>query len=213
MRVDNNNQSVSPKKTIHIVHILDKSSSMQGGKMKSALSGINAEIKDLKKSNDVEYLFSLVAFSYGFNIRKVYWQMPINQVDTVDIVPNGNTALYQAIGETLEDFPQDNPVLVKIFTDGEENDSRGKYSSAENVKRLIEKLEQKDFTITFVGTERDVKNIQHKLSISDGNTLSHDNTAEGVADSFRKSIDATLFYSNSVSKGEFTKTMSFYNND
>ncbi|MCA9381732.1 hypothetical protein KC678_05680 [Candidatus Dojkabacteria bacterium] len=94
---------------------------------------------------------------------------------------------------------------------GEENASRGKYNSVFAVKELIDNLEQKDFTITFVGTEADVYEIQRNLSISKGNTLVHDNTAEGVERSFRKSMAATQSYSASVSRGEYTKTLDFYN--
>ena len=165
--------------------------------------------KELQKDNMVNYLFTLVHF--GSNIINTYWQIPISKVESIYIQSDGMTALYQAIGETLDKFPQTDPVLVKIFTDGEENQSRGKYNNASSVKTLIDSLEQKDFTITFVGTASDVESIKRNLSIAAGNTLVHDNTEESVKMSFRKSMDATVSYSANVAKGNFTKTLNFYN--
>jgi uncharacterized protein YegL len=214
MRVDNFISKQEPKvistekKTIHIVHILDRSTSMAGSKLKAALQGINSEVEELKKDATVNYLFSFVHF--GNDIVNSFWQIPIEKVVHINISANGCTALYQAIGETLEKFPQTNPVLVKIFTDGEENQSRGKYNNAFAVKTLIDSLEQKDFTITFVGTKTDVEEIQRNLSIAEGNTLVHDNTAEGVTRSFRKSMDATANYTANVAVGNFSKTLNFY---
>ncbi|MCA9381734.1 hypothetical protein KC678_05690, partial [Candidatus Dojkabacteria bacterium] len=122
MRVDNqttakknNKKDSGVKPTIHIVHILDRSGSMNGPKLVNANNGINAEIVELQKDTNVEYLFSLVHF--GSDIQTIYWQRPIQEVGFVNIISSGTTALYQAIGETLEKFPQTHPVLVKIFTD------------------------------------------------------------------------------------------------
>ena len=150
MRVDNFKTEVkvkpskntkSEKKTIHIVHILDRSGSMEGSKLRAALEGINTEVAELQKDTTVDYFFTLVHF--GSDIVKAYRETPINKVKNIYVSSNGMTALYQAIGETLDGFPQTSPVLVKIFTDGEENQSRGKYNNAASVKELIDTLEQK----------------------------------------------------------------------
>ena len=217
MRVDNFITKPEPKstekKTIHIVHILDRSGSMDGysgsSKIASALQGINTEVTELKKDTSVNYLFSLVDFG-DYTINKTYWQRPIAEVGHINIRANGGTPLYQAIGETLEGFPQTHPVLVKVFTDGGENASRGKYNTAFAVKTLLTSLKDKDFTVTFVGTESDVATIQKTLEIAEGNTLVHDNTAEGVMRSFNKSMGATMSYASNVVEGKFTKTLNFY---
>lgn len=219
MRVDNFISKSEPiiksteKKTIHIVHILDRSGSMDGygssSKIKSALQGINTEVTELQKDANVNYLFSLVDFGDN-TINKTYWQRPVSEVGHINIRANGGTPLYQAIGETLEGFPQTHPVLVKVFTDGGENASRGKYNTAFAVKTLLASLKDKDFTVTFVGTESDVATIQRALDIAEGNTLVHDNTAEGVTRSFNKSMGATMTYASNVAQGNFTKTLNFY---
>lgn len=196
------------KPTIHIVHIVDRSISMSGTKLLNAVKGVNAEIEELQKDSSANYLFTLVHFGSG--ITRSYWQTPINNVPKINISDYGMTALYQTIGETLSDYDTDDSVLVKIFTDGAENCSRGKFRDVSILKSLIQEKENGNFTITFVGTASDVESIQCELNIAEGNTLIHDNTGAGVEKSFKKSMKATLSYSRSVSQGEFTKTMSFY---
>ena len=52
--------------------------------------------------------------------------------------------------------------------------------------------------------------IQQNLSISAGNTLVHDNTAEGVTRAFNVSNEMSMKYSANVAQGKFTKTLNFY---
>lgn len=212
MRVDGNTTKRvdASKPTIHVVHILDSSGSMGSGiysKWHNAVKGVQQEIEELKKDSSANYIFSLVVF--GRDIKKVIWQQPIAEVNYAsEWRSTPSTALYDAIGTTLFDYPQDNPVLVKILTDGEENSSR--LYSEKDIKKQIEDLSEKDFTITFVGTKQDVQYIEVQLSIAKGNTLVHDNTSEGIKTAFEKSMAATRSYSTSVATGEFTKTFNFY---
>ena len=215
MRVDNFISKAEPiiksteKKTIHIVHILDRSGSMQGGKLTNALFGVNEEVVELQKDNTVNYLFTLVWFDG--DVDRQYWQVPINTVTNININSGGSTALYQAIGETLSDIDTTDPVLIKIFTDGDHyNNNWGKYNNPKIVKELIRDCNSKNFTITFVGTQVDTEKCKDLFGLSSGNISVHDNTAEGVTRSFRKSMDATMMYASNVVEGKFTKTLNFY---
>lgn len=210
MRVNLKKNTTNLKPTIHIIHILDRSESMSGPKLRSALRGINEEVSNFKNDDTVNYVFSLVDF--GNDVHKYYWKTPINEVsDNISIWSQGCTALYQAIGETLSDYSTDEPVLVKIFTDGEQYANNwGKYNTAKKAKEVIQSKESTNFTITFVGTESDVTKCQDLFGIAEGNTLVHDNTGEGVQKVFKKSLNATKNYSKGIVSGEFTKTMSFY---
>lgn len=216
MRVDNFISKPEPKsiekKTIHIVHILDSSGSMNDGqfsgqsKWQAAVLGVQSEITELKLDDTVNYLFSLVVF--GTTSNKIIWQQPISKVNyTSEWRSQGSTALYDTIKETLSNYPQGQPVLVKILTDGQSNSDR---TSPSEIKELVNTLEKKDFTITFVGTASDVDYINKNLGIAKGNMLVHDNTAESVTRSFKKSMDATVSYSTNVAQGKFTKTLNFY---
>lgn len=193
------------KPTIHIVSILDASTSMYGDKFENALRGINSEIKELKKETTINYTLTMVRFSGTNNIQTIEFKTPISKVGEIYTNCTGMTALYQAVGETLEKFintPSNEKVLVKIFTDGENNESRGKYASQTVLANFIKECESKGFTITFVGTKTDVDFMINDLNINFSNTLSHDNTSRGVADAFATTTMATKSYSAKVLNNE-----------
>ena len=120
---------------------------------------------------------------------------------------NGMTALYQTIGTTIDTLlnnkQKEDKVVLKIFTDGEENASQGLYKNHSTLKELITKVEKEDnFTVTFVGTEGDIKNIVQNININITNTLSHDNTADSVEHAFTTTCLSTGSYRKAVSEGE-----------
>lgn len=214
MRVDNFTTKVVSTNipTIHLVTILDSSGSMNegvGSKWDNAVKGVQQEIEALKQDTSINYIYSLVVF--GNSRKNVIWQQPIQEVVYDSSWRSQSaTALYQTIGATLESYPTDYPVLVKIYTDGQHNVNTGKYSKASEVSALLQQLKKKDVTVTFIGTEYDVAQIQRDLNIAKGNTLVHDNTGVGMKESFKKSLDATQSYLRKVATGEFTKTLNFY---
>lgn len=206
--------SSKSKKTIHIVHILDRSSSMSGTRMRTAVRGIQNEIQELRKnSKDVNYLLTLVGFSYKTNYRVEIDKQRIESVNENNISTraSGMTALNQSVGKTLELFQKEtNNVLIKVFTDGGENASYGKYKNPSVLGEFISELENRgNFTITFVGTKREVEYAQSKMGVSASNTLTHDNTADGIEAFFLMSTTATTEYSKSVSLGK-SVTKGFY---
>lgn len=195
------------KPTIHNVHIMDASSSMDGGKFTNAVSGINEEIKALKKNTDAVFTQTLVTFSYADNIKTEAWKVDIAKQRIYKPQCDGMTALYAAIGQTLERLIKEangvDKVLVKIFTDGGENDSQGtKWAKASVVSGLIKKAEELGMTITFVGTEQDVKNIINALKIDDSNTLVHQNTAASIKKTFAVTTDSTMLYASRAAAGK-----------
>lgn len=190
------------KETVHIVNLLDRSGSMGGIKLENAVAGINAEIDKFKKENNINYNFSLITFDD--NIKTEYFNKPVKTVGYFRGYAGGTTALYGAIGETLsklKGMKDSQRVLVNIFTDGGENASVGTYKSAESIKNLIKECEKLGFTITFIGTEFDVQEVNRRINIDLSNTLVHDNTGAGVEQAFRSKMSATLSYSASVSRG------------
>lgn len=200
---------------MHNVHILDASLSMRDdNKIQRALEGINAEIKELKVNPDVAYITNtLVHFSGTGDVKNACWKLKMSDAkDDFSFSPRGWTALYEAMGVTLEklllEHKDGEKVLVKIFTDGEENQSSKKWKSrdypatpSENLKVLIKNCKEKGFVITFVGTQMDVDKVVKDLPIDKSNTLVHNNTAQGVAASFKKSIGSTVLYRAAASRG------------
>lgn len=192
--------------TIHNVYILDASGSMGGGKLDNALIGINTEIKLLKKDKNTNYIQTLVDFSNYYDIRTPYFMVPISNISHYSAVSRNMTALNQAVGETLDKLllsvDKKDKVLVKIFTDGKENNSQYPYRMNSALARKIKECEDKGFTITFVGTELDVNDVVQNLNINISNTLVHDNTSAGVTNAFICSTASTQLYSKKVARGK-----------
>lgn len=199
------------KPTIHNVYIIDRSGSMAGAKLSNAIAGVNLEVSKLKEDNEANYTQTIVDF--GDDVKTVIYKVPIADCGRYFTHTNGMTALYQAIGETLSKLRSDNKegekVLVKIFTDGGENSSRGTFAHAKDVAELIKQCESEGFTVTFVGTSFDVDSVIDKLKIDASNTLVHDNTAESVQRSFLVSTSATMDYVSNV-RARKSVTKGFY---
>lgn len=197
------------KPKIHNIYLLDESGSISGDKLTNAVNGINKEIENLQKETTIDYIQTVVRFE-GFTVKTPLFNVPIHQSHV--ITPNhkgGYTPLYQAIGETLEklvtlnELNPETKILVKIFTDGNENSSQGKYKDVKVISNFIKDCQHSlGFTITFVGTQIDVDYTINRLNIDESNTLVHDNTKEGVKEAFEKSYKSTVEYSNKVVKGE-----------
>lgn len=190
---------------IHNVHILDASGSMDhNGKIHVALDGINEEVKLLKSKDDATYFQTFVSFSSRGDVIFHESKTKMKLVPKISISTRGMTALYEAIVVTLErimtEKSEGEKTIVKIFTDGHENDSQYKYKS--KVKEVIAKAESNDITVTFVGTKDDVMSVIDKIGIDESNTLTHNNTRESVRGSFVTSSVATTSFVEKVKKGE-----------
>lgn len=196
------NKTIIP--TIHIVDILDCSTSMAGRKIENALKAINEGISKLKSEKEFNYIYTLCTFSSAGIINFPVSNSIVSVVGRVSANPSGLTALYDAIGVTInkvklnKEKPEDK-VLINIYTDGEENASI-KYSE-DDIRALVSFSEEAGFTITFIGTENDTKNIIRKLKIKAGNTLSYDGSAKGLEESMNKNLVARASYSKAVADG------------
>jgi hypothetical protein len=206
-------------KTVHNVYILDSSGSMgahpmTNSKFNMAILGINSELKELRTDKSVKYKQGIVIFSNNNRIKTPIWNAALKDVNDLNAVKEFHgqqTALNDAIGSTLSKLlniqQTGEKVLVKIFTDGGENNSKN--WDKEQIKKLISDCEAKGFTIAFVGTEMDTKSAIHSYGINVSNTLVHSNTPESVKMSFSASTESTRSYSKKVAKGEDV-TMNFF---
>lgn len=195
---------VSNVTAIRNIYILDVSGSMAGGKLNSAIKGIDSEMSELAKLNDgVANLVAVVPFDYAESIR-IPVIRPASSYAGVGYYGGGGTALYDALGYTLQWLIQntvaDTKTIVKVFTDGGENCSRS--FNQQTVANLIKVAEANNITIAFVGTSYDVGLMEQRLGLRKDNTLVHDNTASGVGMAFKKMSDSTMAYRSSAIAGE-----------
>lgn len=197
----------APKPTIHNVHIVDISGSMSGSKLSSAVLGVNSEVDELKKEDNVIYTQTLVEFSGPDVIRTVFNKTPMKEVTSYSTRAMGSTALHEAVAETLLRLKSEHngtdKVLVKIFTDGGENASSGKWygaSGAALLADLIKECEPLGFTVTFIGTKHDVDYAVNTLGVHVSNTMTHDNTGETIMLASYARSAGTAAYANKVLK-------------
>ncbi len=197
MRWNNDETQVSQSTNVklHKVVLLDCSGSMKGAKYDVAELGVKQDYEACK-GEFADYL--LVEFSDTHYDTKYDFTCPL-----VFSPQFGNTLLYKTIvdilTETLQTVPDSDKVLVQIFTDGQDNISKGYLAQA---CKLVEKFNNRGWTVTFVGTRHDVEYVQRNLSIDSSNTLVHDNTARGVKLSFESYTEATSLYTKAVKRGE-----------
>ena len=140
-----------------IAVILDESGSM-GAKSGDVIGRFNRFLEHQRALPD-SCRMSLTKFNTVCSL--LYPPTPLAQVvqlDTHNYTPGGNTALYDAIAETVRVAQNHNldseRVLCLIITDGEENSSRE--TTREQVTELIKALEGRgDWTFVYLGVTPD----------------------------------------------------------
>jgi hypothetical protein len=169
----------NPNPLVLINVILDKSGSMSSIAA-ATMSGFNEYKNDQIRQNGDTFL-SLTLFDSGApEVRHVV--APIAKVADLDAGnyrPNGGTALYDAIGytiQTLQDKIDKLPrvpdeILYVILTDGEENASRE--FTLDRIKELIAAQEKTGATFVYLGANQDAWQVGMSMGIAGANTMSY----------------------------------------
>lgn len=190
------------KPVIHDVDILDASGSMSGSKYQNSILSIQKGVELLGTDTAVQYLKTTVEFS-SYGITRHSMAVPLTDANFRPVGAGGMTPLYDTVGIILtqlrEIVKDDERVLVKIFTDGQDTGYRT--WTPHTLKVLIDQLKGKGWTITFNGTDQDIDSVVKNLNIDRSNTLAHDNTGEGIMKMAMTRGRATMLYSKSVAAG------------
>lgn len=191
-----------------IIYILDQSSSM-GIVRDAAVSGFN-EFLRAQKALPGEAIFWLTKFSTIVEptTSSELKLVPELGTEANPYIPNGWTALHDAVGRTivevgsqlarLPESERPERVVCVIHTDGEENHS--KEYTTDKVKGLIE--EQKNhwkWEFLFVGADQDAWTAADQYGIAKNKTLSYDNTQRGTGVAFAATSDFVRDYRNAPS--------------
>lgn len=187
----------------YVAFIIDESSSMNRIKQ-DTIDAFNSQLKTLKEESSSpeamairllisgkqyegsETFVSIVKFSDTVgSISELTSVDSIESITDKTYSPYGNTALYDAIGKTIEEYKkipemkeEGSSALFIILTDGEENCS--KEFSHKKLKSMIDELtETKKWTFTFVGAENALEQAV-EIGISAANSRSFTATASGV---------------------------------
>ena len=218
MRINIPYEDVIVKPVIHNVYILDSSGSMSGMKYQNAKEGIFQELDILSQDKNVVYKHTLLEFSKESCYR---YRVETNTSAIRNILLRctnlgQDTALSAAIKRVIVDMQDlkkpEEKVLIKIFTDGDNNVYDPPY---DEVKRLISGSIEKGFAVTFSGTEDDLARATQLYGLDSSNTKVHKNTPESVKETFMRSAHATVSYAANVSRGFSNEQLAkgFYDND
>lgn len=173
------------KQPIYAVLIVDESGSMYDQRGKT-ISGINEFIEDRKR--DAKTLKTDVKMwltTFATKTKTLFDGVPVVDVTEItekDYTPRGNTALYDAVGDTLAKLEQDistsgkEPnVIVCILTDGQENASQ-EYKVEEIQRKIKHFQDNKNWGFVFLGANQNAWNTARILGSSPKNavTMSRD---------------------------------------
>lgn len=140
--------------SVHCIMVLDQSGSMEDVKTETYKS-IQQFIRD-RKDDKIKTYFSLVKFSFSSAIETVYDRADVSTIDVnFSYVPNGGTALYQAIGQTIEKYNREtSKVVFVIATDGHDNASIGPYTK-KSVNEQINEKKKSGWEFLFLGANQE----------------------------------------------------------
>lgn len=170
------------EKKLDVVFILDKSGSM-GGQEENTISSFN-EYLEKEKKNTYETNITTVLFSDTYSI--LHDRIPVKKVKKLtnkDYFVGGCTALYDALGNTINSMKQKDTdkVLFIIITDGYENASR-EYKK-DDIKNLINK--NKDFEFIYVGADIDSYAAGSQIGIKNDNIANFKKDRKGTSKMFK----------------------------
>ena len=184
----------SEPKQLEMVLILDKSGSMSGLES-DTIGGFNSMI-DKQKEAGVDAKVTTVLFDTHF--KTLHDRADIKKVEKLtskDYVASGNTALLDAVGDTInkiskvEDiYAKNRAVLFVIVTDGQENSSK-EYSKAQIKKMISDKQEKYDWEFIFLGANIDAVSEAQSLGIKGTNAVKYKNSSEGVQKNFEAAAE------------------------
>lgn len=126
------------------IFLLDESGSMFD-RMDDAIGGFNSFLEEQKKEPGTMSLYT-----FNHKLKCVYKDIPIDEANPLtrdSYRPNGNTALYDAMGTIIK---QHTDGVLVVLTDGEENSSQ-KFTKA-HVKDLVESSK---LNIIYAGVDLD----------------------------------------------------------
>jgi hypothetical protein len=168
------------KKTFYHL-ILDQSGSMSNC-IENTINGFNEQVQKINSLTaefpDQEIRMGLTVFNN--EVRHQFFDQPaggVNLLDRRNYRPNGGTALYDAIGESIgylrntDDAELHTSFVVIVLTDGYENSSR-MYSLGQ-VRTLISQLDETGrWTFSFLGATLDAVETAESMAFRKQNSMS-----------------------------------------
>jgi len=191
---------ISTNEKTQIICILDRSGSMSSI-MNDSIGGFNTFLKQQKELKD-EATITISLFDDKYEL--LYDNINIKKAEELTNkiwFPRGGTALYDAIGKTINtvrtthvSLGNEKPakVLVCIVTDGEENSSH-EYK-LDDIKKLIKECENDMWNFIYLAANQDAFNVGQSFGVSAGNTYTYTANSTGVFNMSSTLTNASISY-------------------
>lgn len=178
---------------VQIISIIDMSGSMRMLQTE-VIGAFNTFIEEQKKLKGKAEV-TLVLFDERYIIPEGFNKVKLKNTPllTSDIYkPTGMTALYDAIGKTINNFSDSKDVVMLIQTDGAENSSR-EFKQPE-VKALINKKEAEGWDITFLGANIDAVSVGASIGLRAAKSVQYSFDTNGINAAFATMACSTAEY-------------------
>ena len=202
--------NMEPNNNTYIVTLVDKSGSMasQGDAPAKRLSGFITDQKG-------DVFADVWTFSAHNTCKKIICMKPSSEVNISqeDMYPDGSTAFWSSCCTVIDDMVQNiknmttipNAIILVLYTDGMENDSRDEYmgENGKNItKNKIELLQTKYNAIVYLlGANINSKEVGGSIGILPSYCIDYHHSANGCTNVFRSASDAVTRL-RSVNKNE-----------
>ncbi len=171
------------KKNTYYHLVLDKSGSMDScwSEARQVIMQQLVELKRVQKENpESRIFFSYCAFNQALRFSNEIMDLETAKIDWLTIYPDGMTALYDAIGESISyiqkkgnvDFTQGNSdVVMLILTDGHENASKKHIGM--DIKEMLQAYESSgNWNFLFLGAGLNITEVTENLDRGNKNSIS-----------------------------------------
>ena len=184
-----------PKNTLtkpRVIFIVDSTGSMKNV-VNEVVTGINDMVTTIRASNTktranrnrfreaLVPAITYVRFAQKLNIESEDNIHDFSLITNNEFVPKGQTALYDAIGCTLQAYENEEANVVRIITDGEDNMSR--IFNIEEIKDMVDRLTNEKFwNFEYMGAEHAVRQASVRMGI--GRSRKFAKTIRGTKSAF-----------------------------
>ncbi len=201
------------KKQRTIYHlIVDRSGSMSDC-IEATINGYNEQLNRIRAMQtefpDQDIRMGLTMFNTHIDMQAVAKDLKnATSLSRKNYVPDGGTALYDAIGQSVlhleESFGRQSDIpatfVIVVLTDGYENSSN--LFNLQQIRSLIERLEATEkWTFSFIGATLDAVEVAQTMAIKANNSYSFEKESM-KAEVWDKLSDSMKVYFNKKSRGE-----------
>lgn len=177
-----------------VVAIMDRSGSM-AGKVTDAVSGFNSTLEVLRHEQTDNCIINVSVKLFDHEEQMLIRSIPLDKVKPLEssqFVPRGQTALLDAMGNTLTFFMEKklmNPTAydcctIYVVTDGMENCSRT--FTSQHIKEMIKSADEKyNIKIIYLGANQDAILEAGNLGINPGQAINYSESREETEAAYR----------------------------